>query len=64
MNTMRASNTYTEDDITNAVHEAIELFDYYLNKASHQEKPAIKIYVSESQEDAIRDIASSARVHN
>ncbi len=47
-----------EDEITKAVAETIALFNYYLAKESHRDKPASE-YVSESQEETIEAIANS-----
>ena len=56
---MREINNPNEDQITRAVDETIALFEYYLDKERYQEKPASKGYVSEPQEEAIRDIVNS-----
>ena len=54
-------NCPSEDEITKAVNSTIALFDYFLNRENHQEKPDVRKYVSESQEDAIKSIACIKR---
>lgn len=56
---MREINNPNEDEITRAVDKTIALFEYYLDKERYREKPASKGYVSEPQEEAIRDIVNS-----
>ena len=58
---MCETNNPNEDKIIEAVDETIALFNYYLGKASHREKPASKGYVSEPQEDAIRGIVRNIK---